>query len=84
MLTWDVKSYINLHALGHSTGVFIGARGAACPFQRHLDPRVLGLSPEYSNEGVTNSHYGILYYRHDPIHTCPRGAHVTPRDPQTP
>jgi hypothetical protein len=35
----------------HSTGVFIGTRGAACPCQRHLDPRVPSLSPEYSHEG---------------------------------
>jgi hypothetical protein len=36
---------------GHSTGVFIGTRGAVSPCQRHLDPRVPGLSPEYSHEG---------------------------------
>jgi hypothetical protein len=36
---------------GHCTGVFIGTRGIACPFQRHLNPRVPGLSPEYSHEG---------------------------------
>jgi hypothetical protein len=35
----------------HSTWVFIGTRGAACPCQRHLDPRVPGLSLEYSHEG---------------------------------
>jgi hypothetical protein len=76
MLTRDVKSHVNLPMLGHNTGVFIGAQGAVCPYQRHLDPRVPGLSPEYSHEGVTDSHYGILYYRHDPIHTCPRGAQL--------
>jgi hypothetical protein len=32
-------------------GVFIGTRGVACPCQRHLDPRVPGLSLEYSHEG---------------------------------
>ena len=26
--------------------------------------------------GVTDSHYNILYYRHGPIHTCPRGAQL--------
>jgi hypothetical protein len=36
---------------GHCTRVFIGTRGAACPCQRRLDPRVPGLSPEYSHEG---------------------------------
>jgi hypothetical protein len=25
---------------------------------------------------VTDSHYGKLYYRHDSIHTCPRGAQL--------
>jgi hypothetical protein len=36
---------------GHCTGVFIGTRGAACPSQRRLGPRVPGLSPKYSHEG---------------------------------
>jgi hypothetical protein len=47
----DVKSLDDLSVPGHSTGVFIGTRGAACPCQRHLDPRVPGLSLEYSHEG---------------------------------
>jgi hypothetical protein len=51
MLTQDVKSHINLPVLGHNTGVFIGARGDTCPCQRHLDPRVPSLSPEYSHKG---------------------------------
>jgi hypothetical protein len=51
MLTRDVKSHVNLPVLGHSTGVFIGTRGVAYPCQRHLDPRVPGLSPEYSHKG---------------------------------
>ena len=51
MLTRDVKSHVNLPVLWHSTGVFIGTRGVACPCQRHLDPRVPGLSLEYSHEG---------------------------------
>jgi hypothetical protein len=46
-----VKSHVNLPVLWHSMGVFIGTRGVACPCQRHLDPRVPGLSPEYSHEG---------------------------------
>jgi hypothetical protein len=25
---------------------------------------------------VTDSHYGILYYSHDPIHACPLGAQL--------
>jgi hypothetical protein len=45
------KNHVNLLMLGHSTRVFIGTRGAACPCQRHLDPRVPDLSPEYSHEG---------------------------------
>jgi hypothetical protein len=76
MLTRDVKSHINHPVLGQSTWVFIGARGATCPCQRHLDPRVPSLSPEYSHEGGTDSHYNILYYRHDPIHACPHGAQL--------
>jgi hypothetical protein len=51
MLTRDVKSHVNLPVLGHSTRVFIGARGATYLCQRHLDPRVPGLSLEYSHEG---------------------------------
>jgi hypothetical protein len=51
MLTRDVKSHVNLPVLAHSTGVFIGAREDDYPYQRHLDPRVPGLSPEYSHEG---------------------------------
>jgi hypothetical protein len=51
MLTRDVKSHVNLPMLAHSTGVFIGAREDDYPYQRHLDPRVPGLSPEYSHEG---------------------------------
>ena len=50
MLTRDVKSHVNLLVLGHNTRVFIGARGAAYLCQTHLDPRVPGLSPEYSHE----------------------------------
>jgi hypothetical protein len=50
-LTQNAKSFVNLPVPGHSTGVFIGTRGAACPCQRHLDPRVHGLSSEYSHEG---------------------------------
>jgi hypothetical protein len=50
-LTRYTKSFVNLHVPGHSTGVFIGARESACPCQRHLDPRVPGLSLEYSHEG---------------------------------
>jgi hypothetical protein len=45
------KTLFFLPVPGHSTGVFIGTRGAVCPCQRHLDPRVPGLSPEYSHEG---------------------------------
>jgi hypothetical protein len=51
MLTRDVKSHVNLPVLGHSTGVFIGTQGTAYPCQRHLDPRVPGLSLEYSHVG---------------------------------
>jgi hypothetical protein len=51
MLTQGVKSHDNLPVLWHNTGVFIGTRGVACPCQRHLDPRLPGLSPEYSHEG---------------------------------
>jgi hypothetical protein len=51
MLRRDVKCHVNLPVLGHSTGVFIGTRGVAYPCQRHLDPRVSSLSPEYSDEG---------------------------------
>jgi hypothetical protein len=36
---------------GHCTGVFIGTRQVACPYQRRLHPRVPGLSPKYSHEG---------------------------------
>jgi hypothetical protein len=43
MLTWDVKSHVNLSVLWRSTGVFIGTRGVAYPCQRHLDPGVPGL-----------------------------------------
>jgi hypothetical protein len=50
-LTQYTKSFVNLPVPGHSTGVFIGTREAACPCQRYLDPRVPGLSPEYSHEG---------------------------------
>jgi hypothetical protein len=50
MVTRGVKSHDNLSVLWHSTGVFIGTRGAACPCQRHLDPQVPGLSLEYSHE----------------------------------
>jgi hypothetical protein len=51
MLTRDVKSHVHLPVLGHNTWVFIGTRGVAYPCQRHLDPRVPGLSPEYFHEG---------------------------------
>jgi hypothetical protein len=51
MLTRGVKSHDNLHVLCHSTRVFIGTRGVACPCQRHLDPRLPGLSLECSHEG---------------------------------
>jgi hypothetical protein len=51
MQTRDVKSHVNPLVPGHNTRVFIGTRGDACPCQRHLDPRVPGLSPEYSHEG---------------------------------
>jgi hypothetical protein len=51
MLTPDVKSHVNLSVPGHSTRVFIGTRGVANPCQRHLDPRVPGLSPEYFHKG---------------------------------
>jgi hypothetical protein len=34
--------------LWHSTGVFIGNRGTARPCERHLDPQLPSLSPEYS------------------------------------
>jgi hypothetical protein len=50
-LTQNAKSFVNLPVPQHSTGVFIGTRGATCPCQRYLDPRVPGLSPEYSHEG---------------------------------
>jgi hypothetical protein len=50
-LTRDVKSLVIPPVPRHSIGVFIGTRGAACPCQRYLDPRVPGLSPEYSHEG---------------------------------
>jgi hypothetical protein len=50
-LTRDVKSLVRLPVPRHSTRVLIGTRGAACPCQRHLDPQVPGLSPEYSHEG---------------------------------
>jgi hypothetical protein len=56
-------------------GVFIGTRWVAYPCQKHLDPRVPDLSPEYSHKmKVIDSHYGILYYRHGLIHACPRGT----------
>jgi hypothetical protein len=51
MLTRDVKSHVNLPVLGHSTRVFIGTRGVAYPYQRHLDHQVPGLSPEYFHKG---------------------------------
>jgi hypothetical protein len=51
MLTRDVKSHVNPPVHGHSTRVFIGTRGAAYPCQRHLGPRLPGLSLEYSHEG---------------------------------
>jgi hypothetical protein len=77
MLTRDVKSHVNLPVLGQSTGVFIGARGATYPCQRHLDPRVPSLYPQnIPTRVVTDSHYSILYYRHDLMHTCPRGAQL--------
>ena len=50
-LTRDVKSLVCLPVPRHSTRVFIGTRGVACPCQRHLDPQVPGLSLEYSHEG---------------------------------
>jgi hypothetical protein len=50
-LARNAKSFINLLVYGHCTVVFIGTRGTACPCQRRLDPRVPGLSPEYSPEG---------------------------------
>jgi hypothetical protein len=50
-LARNAKSFVNLLAYGHYTGVFIGTRGTARPCQRCLDPRVSGLSPEYSHEG---------------------------------
>jgi hypothetical protein len=50
-LTRDVKSLVRLPVPRHSTRVFIGTRGVACPCQRHLDPQVPGLSLEYSHEG---------------------------------
>jgi hypothetical protein len=50
-LARNAKSFVNLPVPGHNTGVFIGTRGAACLCQRRLDPRVPGLSPEYSHEG---------------------------------
>jgi hypothetical protein len=49
-LTRDVKSLVCPPVSRHSTGVFIDTRVAACHYQRHLDPRVPGLSPEYSHE----------------------------------
>jgi hypothetical protein len=61
MLTRDVKSHVNLSVLGHSTGVFIGARGAACPYQRHLDPRAPSLSSEYSHEGGLQTDITIYF-----------------------
>jgi hypothetical protein len=51
MLTRDVKSHVNLPVLGHSIEVLIRTRGVAYPYQRHLDPRVPGLSTEYSHKG---------------------------------
>jgi hypothetical protein len=50
MLTRGVKSHDNLLVLWHSTGLFIGTRGVVCPYKKHLDPRLPGLSPEYSHE----------------------------------
>jgi hypothetical protein len=51
MLTRGIKIHDNLSVLWHSKEVFIGTRGAVCPWQRHLDPRVPGLSPKFSHEG---------------------------------
>jgi hypothetical protein len=52
MLTRDVESHVNLPMLGHRTGVFIGARGATCPYQRYLDPRVPSLSQNIPTRGL--------------------------------
>jgi hypothetical protein len=74
-LTWDVKSLVSLSMPGHSTGVFIGTRGTACPCQRHLDPRVPGLSPEYSHEGRLQTVITVNFIKDmAPNHTFPRGA----------
>jgi hypothetical protein len=51
MLTWDVKSHVNLSVLWRSTGVFICTRGVACPCQRHLDPGVPGLPQNIPTRG---------------------------------
>jgi hypothetical protein len=74
-LTRDVKSLVFFPVPGHSTGVFIGTQGGACSCQRHLDPRVTGFIPRIIPRGeVTDSHYGKLYYRRGPNHTCPRST----------
>jgi hypothetical protein len=38
MLKRDVKSQVNLSVSRHNMWVFIGTRGAANPYQRHLNP----------------------------------------------
>jgi hypothetical protein len=73
MLTRDVKSHVNLPVLGHSTRVFIGTRGIAYPYQKHLDPRVPGLFPEYFNEGRLQTVI-MVYFITDTV--CPHGAQL--------
>jgi hypothetical protein len=50
-LARNAKSFVNRPVYEHCTRIFIGTRGAVCPCQRRLDPRVPGLSTEYSHDG---------------------------------
>jgi hypothetical protein len=47
------------------------------PLSRTFRPSSIWFIPRIFPRGeVTDSHYGKLYYRHDPNYTCPRGAQL--------
>jgi hypothetical protein len=72
----DDKSLVNPCVWTQYVGIYRYSRGRLSLSKTFRPLSTWFITRIFPRGEATDSHYGKLYYRHGPIHTCPRGAQL--------